>query len=131
VIMGISQLISKFTRGGPRLEDADNLNRVVDSILYAQVQITITADTVLDQNYSGRTLLVNAAGNVNLTLNSNIKKGFQCNILQLGAGTATVVAGAGVTITNKSTFTKTSGQWAMIGLVAYSDNNLVLFGDGQ
>lgn len=126
--MALQQLIKKFTRGGPRLEDADALNNMVDAILYGPF-VDIVADTALDQNASGRILLVNNGGNVNLTL-SNIKKGFQCNIVQVGAGTATPVAGTGVTINSQSSFTKTAGQFAMIGLYAIADNTLILFGQG-
>lgn len=126
----INQLINKFSDGGPALSDRDNLNNIVDSILLGRT-LDISVATILDQNYSGRTLLVTNSANVNLTLNSIIKKGFQVNIMQLGAGTVTTVAGSGVTINSQAGFTKTAGQYALIGLFAYSDNNLILFGSGQ
>jgi len=126
--MALQQLIKKFTRGGPRLEDSDTLNNMIDAILYGPF-VDIIADTALDQNYSGRILLVTNASNVNLTL-SKIKKGFQCNIVQVGAGSATPIAGVGTTINSQSSFTKTAGQYAMIGLYAIADNSLILFGQG-
>lgn len=90
--------------------------------------VSITQDTILSAAYSGLTLLVNNGAGVNLTVPSTLPRDFNCGIIQIGAGQATIVAGAGATISGA--FTKTSAQWAMIGLYAYADGSVAVVGNG-
>jgi hypothetical protein len=77
---------------------------------------------------SGKIVTCNNAGAVTLTVPAGLGAGFECGILQLGAGQVTPTA-SGTTLHNKGGFTKTSGQYAMVSLVAYASDTFVLSGD--
>jgi hypothetical protein len=55
--------------------------------------------------------------------------GWQCAIVQGGAGQVTVAAAGGVTVSSRQSFTKTAGQYALISLVHIGQNKHVLLGD--
>jgi len=56
-------------------------------------------------------------------------QGFNCMIVQTGSGQVTLTAGTGVTINNRSSYTKTAGQYAVASIIATSDTNYISGGD--
>jgi hypothetical protein len=51
-------------------------------------------------------------------------------IVQYGAGTVTI-AGSGVTVVNRSNYTKTGGQYAIVTIVSPVANTFITAGDMQ
>ena len=84
---------------------------------------------------SGKVVTLSNASAITLTLPNSLPAGFVCTVLQKGAGTVTFSAAASGTLRNRSSHTKTAGQWAMCSL--YIDSNggtnpdWVLAGDTQ
>ena len=76
---------------------------------------------------NGKTVTLNNALAITLTVPSGLGAGFSCTIIQLGAGQVTV-SGSGATINSYSSLTKLSGQHAAATLIAYAANTFNLAG---
>lgn len=86
---------------------------------------TINAQTgtayTLQASDAGKIVTLANASAITLTLPNNLPAGFACTIVQKGAGAVTFTAASGATRNNRSSHTKTAGQWAMCSL--YIDSN--------
>ncbi|MFT5964160.1 MAG: hypothetical protein ACI9L6_000890, partial [Flavobacterium sp.] len=78
---------------------------------------------------NGKIITLNNAGAITLTVPS-LFAGFNCMIVQLGAGTVTLTA-SGTTISNRSNLTKTAGANAIVTLIALTNNTFISAGDMQ
>ena len=91
----------------------------------------ITATTYsLVQADNGKVITMNNASAITLTIPSGLTAGFNCMIVQYGAGTVTI-AGSGVTVVNRSNYTKTGGQYAVVTIVSPVANTFITGGDMQ
>lgn len=98
---------------------------------YAQkitATVAKTASYTLTAAENGKIITFNSASGVNVTVPTGLGSGFNCLIVQLGAGQVTFVASS-TTITNRQSFTKTAGQYAIATLVAYASNTFITSGD--
>ena len=84
----------------------------------------------LVQGDNGRVITMNNASAITLTIPSGLTAGFNCMIVQYGAGTVTI-AGSGVTVVNRSNYTKTGGQYAIVTIVSPVTNTFITGGDMQ
>ncbi len=98
----------------------------VNGVLNSQTGSTYT----LTSDDNGKVLTFNNAGTVTLNVPAGLGAGFNCLIVQSGAG-AVVPTAVGTTIRQRQSFTKTAGQYAVATLVAYSPDVFVLSGDLQ
>lgn len=78
----------------------------------------------------GLILVYAGAGAITLTIPTNMPPRFGFTVLQTGAGQVTIAAGAGVTVTNVSSYTKTSGAGAMFGAQKTGAESYTLLGQG-
>lgn len=83
----------------------------------------------------GTTLRFTSATAVTLTLPASLSAGCSVGIVQAGAGQVSFTAGSGASLVNRQSFTKTAGQWALMGLTidtnaGGSAAHYVLTGDG-
>jgi hypothetical protein len=92
----------------------------------AQTGLTYT----LLQSDNGRVITMSNASAITLTIPANLTAGFNCMIVQYGAGTVTIV-GSGVTVVNRSNYTKTGGQYAIVTIVSPVLNTFITGGDMQ
>lgn len=74
-------------------------------------------------------LNVNSASPVDVIVPCGLPTGFTLSMCQLGAGQITIGASVGVTINNRQSHTKTSGQYAVVSIVGTSVDSYVLIGD--
>lgn len=87
----------------------------------------ISASTyTLASSDNGKILTFSSA--CTLTIPS-LYEGFNCMIVQTGTGQVTLAAGTGVTINNRSLYTKTAGQYAVASIIATSSTNYISGGD--
>jgi plastocyanin len=84
----------------------------------------------LVQGDNGRVITMNNASAITLTIPSGLTAGFNCMIVQYGVGTVTI-AGSGVTVVNRSNYTKTGGQYAIVTIVSPVTNTFITGGDMQ
>ena len=102
----------------------------------ASIPSEITGATTLAASHNGQVLICNSGSDFSLTIpEDTLPKGFNCLIVQKGAGEITLTAASGnVTINNRNSHTKTANQWAIMTLIcidATTDANVfVSSGDG-
>jgi hypothetical protein len=102
--------------GGNKLEDFDaSINDQTDSY-----------QLVAGDN--GKVIVLNKASAVNLTVPSGLGAGFNCSVIQKGAGQVTFVESS-TTINNRQSHTKIADRYGVASLVAYADDTFVLAGD--
>lgn len=92
---------------------------------------TQSASYTLTAADNGRVLDFTSATAVTLTVPNTLPVGFQVSVTQAGAGQVTFTGGTGMTINNRYSATKTSGQWAKAGLEIRAAGSAVLSGDVQ
>ena len=78
---------------------------------------------------NGKVITLNNSLAITLTVPSGLSAGFNCLVVQLGAGAITFTAAAGTTIYNRGTKTKTAGQYAIATIVSYTSNTFITSGD--
>jgi len=101
----------------------------------ASIPSEITGNTTLAASHNGQVLICNSGSNFALTVPVNtLPKGFNCLIVQKGAGEITLTAASNVTINNRNSHTKTANTWAIMTLICIdATNNANVFvssGDG-
>lgn len=77
---------------------------------------------------NGKIITLNNSSAITLTIPSGLQVGFNCMIVQLGTGQVTLSASS-VTVTNRSGFTKTSGQNAIATIISVVSNTFITGGD--
>ena len=103
--------------GGNKLEDFDaSIN-----------EQTGTAYTLLAGD-NGKVIKFTNGSAITLTLPSGLGLGFNCSVIQYGAGQITFTA-SGSTLYNRQSHTKTAAQYAVTGLVSCVADVFVLAGD--
>lgn len=83
----------------------------------------------------GTTVKFTSGSAITLTTLNSLTIGCYINVLQAGAGQITVANGSGATLQSSHGYTKTFGQWAMIGLFVDANSGgtaaeFVFYGDG-
>lgn len=84
----------------------------------------------LQSTDNGKIVDCTSASAVTVTVPSGLGAGFECGILQRGAGQVTTSPSGGVTVSNRQSFTKTAGQYGLISLIAPVADTFILTGDG-
>jgi hypothetical protein len=90
--------------------------------------VTGTSDTVLASD-NGNVVYYTSASGITLTVPAGLGGAFQCVIATGGAGDVTPTAGAGVSLNNRQSHSKTAGQWSVASLVAVVADTLIWAGD--
>ena len=96
-----------------------------DASLNAQTGTTYTI--VASDN--GKVVSLDNGSAITVTINTGLGDGFNCLLVQKGAGQVTISAGGGVTIVNRSSETKTAGQYAIVSVINIGSEAYVLSGD--
>ena len=89
---------------------------------------TGTAYTLTSSD-NGKVLTLNNANAITLTIAASLGDGFNCLIVQKGAGQVTLSAAGGVTVVNRSSETKTAGQYATVSVINIGSEQYILSGD--
>lgn len=96
----------------------------------AQVNAQTGTSYTLLASDNGKVLTFSNASAVTLTVPSGLGAGFNCLIVQIGAGAVTPTVSS-TTINQRQSFTKTAGQYAIATLVSYAADTFALGGDLQ
>lgn len=76
---------------------------------------------------NGKLVTLDNASAITLTVNTGLPAGFNCTVLQKGAGQVTLAGSA--TKSNRQSHTKTAGQWAAVTFVWYATDAFLFQGD--
>lgn len=78
---------------------------------------------------NGKVLVFTNGSAVTVTIPSGFPVGYNCSIVQYGAGQVTVSAGSGVTLRLRTSANKTGGQYAVASLLSVVSNEYLFAGD--
>jgi hypothetical protein len=81
----------------------------------------------LNSSDNGKLIILSNPTDITLNIPA-LFKGFNCMVIQGGVGQV-ILNSSGSTINNRNTYTKTSGQYAILTLVYISDNTIISGGD--
>jgi hypothetical protein len=70
-----------------------------------------------------------SAAAITITIPTGLPTGFNCMVLQYGAGQITFTGAVGVTIINRNSYTKTLGQYAIATVLHLGSNIVVISGE--
>jgi hypothetical protein len=104
------------------LRNADN-NFLGNSLYgFTGEVFTETGPFALSQaTHGGKIVRVNSASPVPVTIPNNLPEGFNCTIVQRGAGQVTFAPASGATLDHRQNHTKTAGQKAVVGVLVDSN----------
>jgi uncharacterized coiled-coil protein SlyX len=91
---------------------------------------TGTTYTLLSSD-NGKVVTLENGSAITLTVPAGLAAGFNCMIVQKGAGLVTITPASTVTVTNRSGGTKTGGQNAIVTIISISSNYFITGGDMQ
>jgi hypothetical protein len=118
-----------FTSGDVLL--ASELNNMATAMVAINAQTGTTYSVVLLDD--GKLITCDNASSIALTIvpNSSVAFGIgtQINIMQLGAGTVTITAGAGVTLRSDGSKLKTNAQYAVATCLKIASDTWVVVGN--
>lgn len=118
----------KFAEYGDQLGSGEVRGQPINPVFDVIVPLVASRLTVEDDN--GRFFSYNNAGAATFTVDLNMSSGFGFSIVQVGAGALTIAGAAGVTVSNVSGFTKTSGASSIIGIIQTGKNTYSIIGQG-
>ena len=118
-----------FTSG--QVLTAAELDAVATAMIAINAQTGTTYSVVLSDD--GKLITCDNASSISLTIvpNSSVAFGIgtQINIMQLGAGTVTITAGAGVTLQSDGSKLKTNAQYAVATCAKIATDTWVVVGN--
>ena len=118
-----------FTSGQVLL--ASELDAVATAMIAINAQTGTTYSVVLSDD--GKLVTCDNAASISLTIVPNSTAAFgigtQINIMQLGAGTVTITAGAGVTLQSAGSKLKTDAQYAVATCLKIASDTWVVVGN--
>ena len=100
----------------------------------SEITANLTIDAANAESYNSKILICNpTSGPITLTFDSGLPDGFNCMVLQKSAEANKInfSAGSGVTVKNRSNFTATAGNYALVTVVHIGANIIVTAGDMQ
>lgn len=87
-----------------------------------------TADYTLTPDDNGGIIGINSGTGKAVTVPQFLPIGFNCEVVQLGAGQVTFNTSS-TTVSNRSSHTKTAGQYARVSLCSLTADVFILSGD--
>jgi hypothetical protein len=118
-----------FTSG--QVLTAAELDAVATAMIAINAQTGTTYSVVLSDD--GKLVTCDNAASISLTIVPNSTAAFgigtQINIMQLGAGTVTITAGAGVTLQSAGSKLKTDAQYAVATCAKIATDTWVVVGN--
>lgn len=105
-------------------DDAVDAAALAPADINAQTGTTYT----IQASDNNKVITCDNASAITVTLPSGLGSGFNCMIIQKGAGQVTI-SPSSVTMNNRQTHTKTAGQYAAVSLVAIASDVFILGGD--
>ena len=83
----------------------------------------------ITSGHASSLIVYNSAANATGTVASGLPIGFNCSVLQKGAGQVFLTGASGATLNNKSNYFRTSVPYAVASIVNIDGTNYAVFGD--
>lgn len=114
-----------------RIDSNGNLSGSTTSTLAgfgAQINI-ISNSATLAATDNAEIIQSNASSAITVTIPAGLPTGFNCMVLQYGAGQITFSPAAGVTLINRNSYNKSIGQYALVTLLHIGSNVVIISGE--
>ena len=114
-----------------RIDSNGNLSGSTTSTLAgfgAQIN-AINASYSLAATDNSEVVQSNATSATTVTIPAGLPTGFNCMVLQYGAGQITFSPAAGVTLINRNSYNKSIGQYALVTLLHIGSNVVIISGE--
>ena len=98
------------------------------AVLFQTINTQFGTEYTLQPSDNGATIYFTNASPITLNVPAGLGAGFECGVVQGGAGQVTPTS-LGTVINNRQGSTKTAGQWAYIALIAVAVDLFVFLGD--
>ena len=86
---------------------------------------SVAANYSLTSADNGKVIQSTSAGAITITIPNGLPAGFNCTIVQMGAGQITFAG----TYLNRGNFTKTASQYAIVSILHMGSNNIIVSGE--
>jgi hypothetical protein len=86
---------------------------------------SVAANYSLTSADNGKVIQSTSAGAITITIPNGLPAGFNCTIVQMGAGQITLAG----TYLNRGNFTKTASQYAIVSILHMGSNNIIVSGE--
>lgn len=86
---------------------------------------SVAANYSLTATDNGKIIQSTSAGAITITIPSGLPAGFNCTVVQMGAGQITFAG----TYLNRGNFTKTASQYAIVSILHMGSNNIIVSGE--
>lgn len=126
IVSHATQVTQPNNPSKPVSKNAWNANHTIDPDIEVNEQTGTSYALVAADN--GKIVTLTNGSAIALTVPADLGLGFNCLLMQGGAGQVTVT-GSGATVNSRGGATKLNGQYAVGSLVAYVANTFVLAGD--
>ena len=90
--------------------------------------VPISANYTLSSTDNGEIIQSTAATAITITIPTGLPIGFNCTVVQWGAGQITF-SGSGLTIINRGGFTKSASQYSVVSILHLGSNNVIVSGE--
>jgi hypothetical protein len=114
---------------------AQDMHDLIDTLEERTIQANLvkTASYTATTADNRRRIVFNSASAVTLTLPNSLPDGWECGIVQMGAGVVTIAVASGGALLSRSSHSKTAGQYAQAYVFVASNSGtaaqIVLGGD--
>ena len=122
----VANLLAALDKTAGNLDDYDFDDNPIFG--YSASTVAKTANYTLTDAENGKVITFNSGSNVNCVVDNGLTAGFNCTVIQLGAGQVIFDTGT-ATVNNSSGHDRSAGQYAVCSLIHYSTNNYALCGD--
>jgi hypothetical protein len=115
-----------YTAGNISTSGTFTGNSDTSSISGFSANITsVVANYPLTAADNGKVIQSTSASAITITIPSNLPAGFNCTVVQMGAGQITFAG----TYLNRGNFTKTASQYAIVSILHMGSNNIIVSGE--
>ena len=86
---------------------------------------TVSTNSILAASDNGKVIQSTSATAITITIPSGLPAGFNCTVVQMGAGQITFTG----TYFNRGNFNKTASQYAIVSILHLGSNNIIVSGE--
>lgn len=113
----------------PLVQSGTTKKATVSQVLTGQLVTESGTTRTLAATDNGKIILCTSGSAVAITCPTGLADGFNCTIIQMGAGKVTLAAGASATLVSYSSLFSTMGQYAVISAIQTGSDNFVAAGN--
>lgn len=113
----------------PLVQSGITKKATVSQVLTGQLVTESGTTRTLAATDNGKIILCTSGSAVTITCPTGLVDGFNCTVIQMGAGKVTLAAGASATLVSYSSLFSTMGQYAAISVVDTGSDNFVATGN--